>query len=199
MHNPDIVSCAMNAMGYTLLHAGQDGMPVLKQALRIALDADLHEAAGRAYSSVLEVGSILHRFEDMERYYDEGMAYCEDREFGVFSMCTMGWRAQGLLLTGRWDEAVQLCERMLGMRSGWSWPGTGGRPRPSGTGSAGRMTPPWPGCGHRTRPRSGTRSARWTAWAPARSPPRPGGGCGSSGSGRSRAGPAPLPGPPRPG
>ncbi len=41
------------------------------------------------------------------------MAYCEDHELGVFSMCLKGCRAQSLLLQGRWDEASDLCLEML--------------------------------------------------------------------------------------
>jgi DNA-binding CsgD family transcriptional regulator len=32
----------------------------------------------------------------------------------VFGLCSMGWRASALLLEGRWDEAVEICARMLG-------------------------------------------------------------------------------------
>jgi hypothetical protein len=40
--------------------------------LKIALDADLHKAADRAYSSLQEGGICLHRFDEAERYYTEG-------------------------------------------------------------------------------------------------------------------------------
>ena len=75
-------------------------MGSIEQALRIALDADLQEAAGRAYSSLQEACARLHRFEEAERYYAEGMAYCEDRELGVFSTCLTGWRAYALHAAG---------------------------------------------------------------------------------------------------
>jgi DNA-binding CsgD family transcriptional regulator len=42
------------------------------------------------------------------------MAYCEDRELGVFSTCLTGWRAYTLMLLGRWDEAADVSARMLG-------------------------------------------------------------------------------------
>ena len=35
-------------------------------------------------------------------------AYCEDRELGVFAACLRGGRAWGLLLRGRWDDAMPL-------------------------------------------------------------------------------------------
>ncbi len=113
LQRPDVVSYALNAIGLTLVITGQDGMEPIRQALRTALDADLQEAAGRAYTSLQEGAISLHRFDEAERYYTEGMAYCEDRELGVFSMCLMGWRAHTLLLLGRWDEAEGICTRML--------------------------------------------------------------------------------------
>ena len=114
LHEPGLVSYALNALGLAMAARGQDGTGTLEQALQIALDADLQEAAGRAYSSLLEAAARSHKFEDAERYYAAGMAYCEDRELGAFSLCLLGWRACALLLVGRWDEAADVCTRMLG-------------------------------------------------------------------------------------
>src|SRR5262249_25043722 len=82
--------------------------------LRIALEADLPEAAGRAYSSLMEAATKVHRFPDADRCYAEGLAYCEGSELSVFSMCMNGWRSRELLFLGRWDEAVGICTQMLG-------------------------------------------------------------------------------------
>ncbi len=114
LREPGLVSYALNALGLAMAARGQDGTGTLEQALRIALDADLQEAAGRAYSSLQEAAARLHKFEDAERYYAAGMAYCEDRELGVFTLCLLGWRACALLLVGRWDEAEDVCTQMLG-------------------------------------------------------------------------------------
>jgi tetratricopeptide (TPR) repeat protein len=69
LHEPGIVSNALATIGAAILNSHRDGMSVVEQALRIALDADLHEAAGFAYSALHEVVTRLHRFEDEERYY----------------------------------------------------------------------------------------------------------------------------------
>ncbi len=115
----DVVSFALNAIGLTLVEDGQDGIPTIKRALQIALDADLQEAAGRAYSSLQEASICMHRFDDAGRYYAEGMAYCDERELGVFSTCLTGGRASALLKVGRWDEAAAISAQMLS-RSGIS-------------------------------------------------------------------------------
>jgi DNA-binding CsgD family transcriptional regulator/tetratricopeptide (TPR) repeat protein len=113
LHHPDVVSYALNAIGLTEVACGRDGVSSIEEALSLALDANLQEAAGRAYSSIEEALSTLQRFAESERNYGAGMAYCEERELGVFGLCLMGWRAQTLLCTGRWDEAAALCTQML--------------------------------------------------------------------------------------
>ena len=109
----DVVSFALNAIGLTLVEDGQDGIPAIERALQIALDADVQEAAGRAYSSLQEASICLHRYDDAGRYYTEGMAYCDDRELGVFSTCLSGGRAGALLKVGRWDDAAAISAQML--------------------------------------------------------------------------------------
>jgi len=111
---PDVVAYVLNAVGLYLVEVGQGGMPEMTESLRIALGAGLPEAAGRAYSSLMEAATKLHRFPDAERYYAEGLAYCEGSELGVFTMCINGWRSRELLFLGRWDEAVEVCTQMLG-------------------------------------------------------------------------------------
>ncbi|HEY3980626.1 MAG TPA: hypothetical protein VGM79_25335 [Streptosporangiaceae bacterium] len=91
-------------------------LTAIGSALRIALDAGLHEEAGFAYSALHEAATRMHRFDDEQCYFAEGMAYGEDRELGVFSTCLTGWRACTLMLRGQWDEAADICTRMPGRR-----------------------------------------------------------------------------------
>jgi DNA-binding CsgD family transcriptional regulator/tetratricopeptide (TPR) repeat protein len=114
--HPDVVAFVLNGLGLYLAYAGQGGMPEIEESLLVALEADLPEAAGRAYSSLVEAATRTHRFPDADRYYAEGIAYCEGGELGVFSMCLNGWRSRELLFLGRWDEAVEVCTQMLAGR-----------------------------------------------------------------------------------
>ena len=111
---PDVVCYALNAAGLHLVDASQDGMPVIEESVQLALASDLPEAAGRAYSSLVEACVKLQRFAEAEQHYAEGVAYCEGGELGVFTMCLNGWQARSLVLTGRWDEAAQICAQSLG-------------------------------------------------------------------------------------
>ena len=111
---PDVLCYVLNSTGLYLLEAGRGGMPELEESLRLALEADLPEMAGRAYSSLMEAATRQHRFADAERHYAEGLAYCESGELGVFTMCINGWRSRELLWLGRWDEAAEIAAQMLG-------------------------------------------------------------------------------------
>jgi DNA-binding CsgD family transcriptional regulator len=115
--HPDVQSYALNASGLIFKKGGHDGTPLIEQALQIALDADIQEAAGRAYSSLQETSVYLQRFDDAERHYLAGMAYCDGRELGVYTLCLTGWRAQALHLLGRFDEAADLASGMLRQRA----------------------------------------------------------------------------------
>ena len=114
LHEPGLVSYALNQQGITLVERGRDGTESIDQALGIALDADLQEAAGLAYTNLQEAASRLNMFAEAERYYAEGMAYCEERELGVYSVCLQGWRAVTLGLLGRWAEAADISAAVLG-------------------------------------------------------------------------------------
>src|SRR5262249_34150132 len=65
---PDVVCYALNGAGLCLVDADQDGMPEIEESLRLALATDLPESAGRAYSSLVEAATRLHRFPEADRY-----------------------------------------------------------------------------------------------------------------------------------
>jgi DNA-binding CsgD family transcriptional regulator len=116
LHLPGVVCYALNADGFALLDRGRDGTGILEQALRIALDADVQEMAGNVYSSLLEAAVRLNMFAEAERYYAEGIAYCEEHELGVYSVCLRSWRAMTLLLQGQWSAAADLSDQLLSGR-----------------------------------------------------------------------------------
>ncbi len=71
LHQAGALSHALTAIGSAILKSRVDGMRSVERALRIALDADLHEEAGLAYSALHEIVTRLNRFEDEKRYYAE--------------------------------------------------------------------------------------------------------------------------------
>lgn len=113
LHLADIESYALNMAGIIQAESGQDGMPLFEKALQVALDASLPERVGHIYTNLHEGAILLNRFEDSDRYFTEGISYCQDRELGVYSVCLQGWHAWTLLLRGRWDDAAGICAQML--------------------------------------------------------------------------------------
>jgi DNA-binding CsgD family transcriptional regulator/tetratricopeptide (TPR) repeat protein len=103
---PEVVSYALNTIGCAQARDGRSGMDTIERALRIAVDADLHEAAGRAFANLQATGNAQNRFAEAERFYAEGMAYCDERELRVFTSCLLGGHAETMVLTGNWDEAA---------------------------------------------------------------------------------------------
>jgi DNA-binding CsgD family transcriptional regulator/tetratricopeptide (TPR) repeat protein len=110
---PDVLSYALNGLGCGLSETGGDGLPYLREALRVAVEADLPASAGLAYTSLQEAAFRENEFGDCERYYAAGIAYCQDHELGVFDACLRGNRTLVLLLTGQWDEAAAMCTSLL--------------------------------------------------------------------------------------
>jgi DNA-binding CsgD family transcriptional regulator/tetratricopeptide (TPR) repeat protein len=102
----EVVSYALNTIGCAQADDGHSGMDTIERALRIAVDADLPEAAGRAFANLQSTSNEQNRFAEAERFYTEGMAYCDERELRVFTSCLLGGHAETMVLTGNWDEAA---------------------------------------------------------------------------------------------
>ena len=109
----DVVSQALLVTGDFLVESGHDGIGSIEQALQLALDARLEEEAADAYVVLQDCCVSLQRLEEAERCYRAGMAFCERRELRWRTRCMRGAQADTLLLLGRWDEAVDLCNEVL--------------------------------------------------------------------------------------
>jgi DNA-binding CsgD family transcriptional regulator/tetratricopeptide (TPR) repeat protein len=90
-----------------------DWVPQMKEALRIALAAGAEAQAGRAYANAYTFFIGQYRFAEGERYWRDGVAYCDDRDIPTYGTCLRGHRAVALLDLGRWDEAAALARRVL--------------------------------------------------------------------------------------
>jgi DNA-binding CsgD family transcriptional regulator/tetratricopeptide (TPR) repeat protein len=109
----EVVSQALIMTGALIVDIGQDGVRPTEQGLRLALDAHLEQEAGSAYVNLQDICMSMQRLEEAQRYYRAGMAFCEGRELRWRTRCMHGAQADTLLLLGRWDEAVDLCNEVL--------------------------------------------------------------------------------------
>ena len=53
------------------------------------------------------------RFDEAERCFAEGIAYCDEHDIGTYSTCLRGERTGALEKTGRWEESASLSVELL--------------------------------------------------------------------------------------
>lgn len=106
-------SDVLDDLAYLRLCLREDWVPPMLEALRVALDANAESQAGRAYANAYTFFAAQYRFVEGERFWREGVAYCDDRDIATYGTCLRGHRAVALLDLGRWDEAMELAVRVL--------------------------------------------------------------------------------------
>jgi DNA-binding CsgD family transcriptional regulator/tetratricopeptide (TPR) repeat protein len=106
-------SDVLNNAAFASFLLRQDWRPQMDEALRIALAAGAEPQAGRAYANAYTFLLAQYRFAAAERYWREGIAYCDERDILTYSTCLRGHRAMALLSLGRWDEAAALAGGVL--------------------------------------------------------------------------------------
>ena len=68
---------------------------------------------GRAYANGYTFYAAQYRFAEGERFWRDGIAYCDEHDITTYSTCLRGHRAVALIDVGRWDEAAAIAERVL--------------------------------------------------------------------------------------
>jgi ATP/maltotriose-dependent transcriptional regulator MalT len=109
-----IESHALNNIGSAMLIAGDlSGYEHLERSLAIALEHQLEDCAARAYSNLVFCSTLEHDLARAERYYREGIAYCEER--GHFSSVAYlhAYGARLALDRGDWTEAARIATGLL--------------------------------------------------------------------------------------
>jgi DNA-binding CsgD family transcriptional regulator len=109
----DVLSDALNTQGCSVARTGGEWTGYLRRALDVALAAGLEDEAGRAFANLYCLYADHRRFAEAERYFTDGIAYCEEHELGSHAAFLRGERAAALERTGRWDEAVTLSTELL--------------------------------------------------------------------------------------
>jgi DNA-binding CsgD family transcriptional regulator/tetratricopeptide (TPR) repeat protein len=109
----DALSHALNTQGSSVAPTGGEWTGYLHRALDVALAAGLDDEAGRAFANLYCTYGMQRRFAEAERYFTEGVAYCDERDIGSHATFLRGERVVALARTGRWDEAVTLSTELL--------------------------------------------------------------------------------------
>jgi len=107
---PEVFSQAINTKGVILTNRGrnEEALLLMREALRIALDNDLHGATLRAYNNVISTSTVLERYDQVLPLLDEATEW--SRKVGS-RLGVVGFplsKASLFLVMGRWDEALSL-------------------------------------------------------------------------------------------
>jgi DNA-binding CsgD family transcriptional regulator/tetratricopeptide (TPR) repeat protein len=109
----DVLSHALNTQGCSVKRMGGEWTSYLHKALDIALSAGLDDQAGQAFKNLHGSYVDQRRFAEAERYFIDGVAYCDDHDIASHPAFLRGVQAGALEQTGRWDEAVALSNALL--------------------------------------------------------------------------------------
>jgi tetratricopeptide (TPR) repeat protein len=76
----DVLSHALNTQGCSVKRMGGEWTSYLHKALDIALSAGLDDQAGQAFKNLHGSYVDQRRFAEAERYFIDGVAYCDDHD-----------------------------------------------------------------------------------------------------------------------
>jgi DNA-binding CsgD family transcriptional regulator/tetratricopeptide (TPR) repeat protein len=111
----EIESHALNNVGTSKLVA-QDasGRDDLERSLMLALAGGFHEHAARAYGNIATSAARARDFDRARQYFNDGIAYCEQRDLYSWVRYMTASRAETLLAQGDWEHAAEDAEKIAG-------------------------------------------------------------------------------------
>ena len=109
----EVLSDALNSQVCAVRATGGQWAGTLRRALDTAL-AGQHEAqVARAYVNLHACYVADRDWAAAERYLTAGVAYCDDHDISTYSIFLRSERTSALERTGRWDEAVAICDELV--------------------------------------------------------------------------------------
>jgi DNA-binding CsgD family transcriptional regulator len=107
---------ALNNVGTALLFgSGDEGRPVMEEALALALDNGFHDHAARAYTNFAEYAVVAKDFELAERLLAEGIAFAARHDLDSSTQYLLGRQAELRMQQGRLKEAETIAQGVIGM------------------------------------------------------------------------------------
>jgi len=110
---PEVLSYALNTEACAAATQGGNWATPMHRALEIAVSGGLQAEAGRAFGNLHTLYCRQRRFDEAERCFAEGVAYCDEHDIGAYSFCLRGERTDALEKLGRWEESAALSEELL--------------------------------------------------------------------------------------
>lgn len=104
----EVVAHAANNMGSSRLSAGdQGGIKQLLESIRLARSVDAEEGEARGYANLIAPSAWNWRFDQLDKYVPEGLAYCTEHDLDGIGLYIQGFDAFLKLGHGQWDAAMQ--------------------------------------------------------------------------------------------
>lgn len=115
LNDEETLSHALNNVGTVQMTHGSPGKgyELLQQSLGIALKNSHNEHAARAYTNLACNCVMLKNYEEAEKFFAEGILYCEERDLDSWASYMLSWKARLKLETGHWREAYNIAEGLL--------------------------------------------------------------------------------------
>ena len=113
----EVLSGALNTEGCARARLGQEWASQLQRALDIAGSARLPEQAGRAFTNICSIYADQRQFAEAERYFAQGVAYCDEHDITTYARCLRSDRITALERTGCWADAEALSLELLSRRN----------------------------------------------------------------------------------
>ena len=109
----EVLSHALNTEACSLQATGGQWAAPMSRALDIALAGPNDVVTGRAYVNFYANYMAERDFAAGERYFTDGVAWCDDHDLTSLATFIRSERATMLLQTGRWDEATAVSDDLL--------------------------------------------------------------------------------------
>lgn len=113
----DLLCGVFANLGYTQWVSGEDWLPTMAESIRLGLDSGAVAWTACGYANIHEYLVTDHRYAESERYWREGIGYCDDHDVTTYSSCLRGRRAVALTDLARWREGRQIAEKVLSDRA----------------------------------------------------------------------------------
>jgi ATP/maltotriose-dependent transcriptional regulator MalT len=115
LNDEETLSHALNNVGTVQMTQGsiEKGNELLQQSLAIALKNSYNEHAARAYTNLGCNWVVLKDYSKAEKFFEEGMRYCDERDLDAWASYMLSWTARLKLDTGHWKEAYKIAESLL--------------------------------------------------------------------------------------
>jgi DNA-binding CsgD family transcriptional regulator len=106
----------LNAVGSARLLAGDEGAgrAELERSQEVAAMAGLDTLYALAFGNLGSSFGEVYRFDLADRYLTEGIAYSVERDFDSFRLYMTSWLALTRCYQGRWNEAADLADWVIG-------------------------------------------------------------------------------------